>query len=121
MRCLALALILLAAPAMADTPPPSCATQADIPEMVECSTYHLGLAERDLGEALTDLRSRYPLTATLLDQSQASWASYRDATCYYVADPSAYARGSEAILAEISCKRLETQRRAATLRTMFTE
>jgi uncharacterized protein YecT (DUF1311 family) len=116
-----LALVLIAAPAFADTPPSTCQTQSDIPEMVDCSTYHLGLAERDLGNALTDLRSRYPQTTALLDQSQASWASYRDATCYYVADPSDYARGTEAILDELYCKRRETERRAASLRAMFTD
>jgi uncharacterized protein YecT (DUF1311 family) len=116
-----LALALIAAPAFADTPPGTCETQANIPEMVDCSTYHLGLAERELGNALTDLRSRFPQTSTLLDQSQASWASYRDATCYYAADPSDYARGSESILIELSCKRTETERRAAALRAMFTD
>jgi uncharacterized protein YecT (DUF1311 family) len=118
---LALPLALIAAPAFADTPPGTCDTQANIPEMVDCSTYHLGLAERELGEALTDLRSRFPQTATLLDQSQASWASYRDATCHYAADPSDYARGSESILIELFCKRTETKRRAAALRAMFTD
>jgi len=121
MRRLCLALSVIAHPGLADSPPATCDTQRDMAEMVDCSTYHLGLAERALGEALTDLRSRYPQTATLLDQSQASWASYRDATCYYVADPSAYARGTEAILHEMHCKRLETHRRAASLRAMFTD
>ena len=121
MHRLSLALFLFALPGLAETPPATCATQRDLAEMVDCSTYHLGLAERELGKALTDLRGRYPQTATLLDQSQASWASYRDATCYYVADPSVYARGSEMILEELTCKRLETERRAATLRAMFTD
>ncbi len=121
MRCLTLAMVFCAGPVLADSPPTTCTTQADMAEMVDCSTYHLGLAERDLGVALTDLRSRFPHTATLLDQSQASWASYRDATCYYVADPSDYARGTEAILAEMQCKRRETRRRAASLRAMFSD
>ncbi|NJS39810.1 MAG: DUF1311 domain-containing protein [Rhodobacteraceae bacterium] len=116
-----LALLLSAATALADTPPGTCETQANIPEMADCLTYHLGLAERELGNALSDLRSRFPQTSTLLDQSQASWASYRDATCYYAADPSDFARGSESILIELSCKRTETERRAASLRAMFTD
>ncbi len=111
----------LALPALADSAPTSCETQRDMPEMVECSLYHLGLAEAELGAALTDLRSRFPQTATKLDQAQASWAVYRDATCYYAADPSDFARGSEAILTEISCKKAETLRRAADLRQMFTD
>ena len=112
---------LLALPAWADGPPTTCETQRDVPEMVNCSNYHLGLAEAELGAALTDLRSRFPQTATQLDQAQASWAVYRDATCYYAADPSDFARGTETILIEISCKRAETLRRAADLRQMFTD
>lgn len=81
----------------------------------------LALAKRDLGDAMTNFHSRFPQTATLLDQSQVSGASYRNATCYLVADPSAYALGSKAILAAMSCKRLETQRQTATLRATFTD
>ncbi|AZL57615.1 DUF1311 domain-containing protein [Tabrizicola piscis] len=116
-----LSLALSTLPALADGPPSACTTQRDMVEMVACATHHLAMAERQLGEALTDLRSRFPQTATQLDHAQAAWASYRDATCYFVADPSDYGRGTEAILIELACKRSETLRRAADLRQMFTD
>jgi uncharacterized protein YecT (DUF1311 family) len=120
-RAALLSLALSAMPAAAQEAPATCDTQRDMAEMVACSTHHLGLAERELGAALADLRGRFPQTATDLDQAQAAWARYRDATCYYAADPSDYARGTEAILTELHCKRVEALRRAADLRQMFTD
>ncbi|MBA3911805.1 MAG: hypothetical protein C0524_18495 [Rhodobacter sp.] len=117
--CLLFALVTRAA--LAEAPPTTCETQRDIPEMVDCSLFHLGKAERELGDALTVLRSRFPRTATQLDQAQAAWASYRDATCYYVAYPDDFGRGSESVLDELSCKKTETRRRAAELRKMFSD
>lgn len=116
-----LLLTLLTCPARAEGPPTTCETQRDIPEMVDCSLFHLGKAEGELGDALTALRSRFPQTATQLDQAQAAWASYRDATCHYAAYPYDFGRGSEAVLDELSCKKTETLRRAAELRLMFTD
>jgi uncharacterized protein YecT (DUF1311 family) len=123
MRLLLASLFLIPASfaAHADGRPTTCETQRDTAEMADCAYYSLGQAEAELGAALTDLRQRFPRTATQLDQAQASWAQYRDATCYYVADPSDYARGSESILAEIACKTTETRRRAAEVRRMFTD
>jgi uncharacterized protein YecT (DUF1311 family) len=113
--------LLLALPASADLPPATCDTQRDMPEMIDCSTWYLGQAEAELGEALTDLRSRFPQTAAQLDAAQAAWSTYRDATCFYAVYPSDYGRGTEMVLDELSCKKSETLRRAAELRAMFTD
>lgn len=112
---------LAACPAWAEPPPTTCETQRDMAEMADCSLFHIGNAERDLGDALTTLRSRFAQTATQLDQAQAAWAIYRDATCYFAAYPYASGRGSEAVLDELYCKKTETLRRAAELRKMFTD
>jgi uncharacterized protein YecT (DUF1311 family) len=114
-------LLSASAAARADGPPATCETQRDTAELADCAYYGLGLAEAELGAALADLRQRFPRTSTRLDQAQASWAQYRDATCYYVADPSDYARGTESILIEIACKTAETRRRATEVRRMFTD
>jgi uncharacterized protein YecT (DUF1311 family) len=113
--------IALTSVAWAEGPPSSCQTQRDTGEMADCGYYRLGLAEGELGAALADLRQRFPRTATQLDQAQASWSAYRDATCYFVADPSDFTRGTESILIEIACKTAETRRRAAEVRRMFTD
>ena len=84
-------------------------------EMIDCLLYHQGLAERDLGEALTILRSRYPQASNELDSAQADWSQYRESHCYFVAYPYGALSGSEARLDNVSCKTEMTRRRTAEL------
>lgn len=109
-----LAFVGLVTPAVAESPPPECTTQATTLEMMTCSDWHLQQADALLNQTYGELQPDLDDAGkVLLRDAQRAWITFRDAECARVADS---ARGGTLSgILEISCRQYFTAVRARQL------
>jgi uncharacterized protein YecT (DUF1311 family) len=113
MRQMLILALLMATPALAETEPTTCQTQATTVEMLDCQRHRLAEAERTLAVAVEDARAAFPDYAHNLDPAQENWLRYRDAHCHFLVHWDH--GGTIAPVNAMSCKIAETRRRTAEL------
>jgi uncharacterized protein YecT (DUF1311 family) len=100
--------------ALADSPPPECASQATTVEMLTCSDWHRTQADALLNQTYAELRADLDETGkTLLLDAQRAWIAFRDAECTRVAD--AARDGTLSGVLQVACQQYLTAERARQL------